>query len=459
MTDSFKNPDHDAGPRWQPEYPADLPGIWQFRTGLPLLGLSVVLPLIILLGILILVPGRVATSFAEMDAVQLVLLVLFVGGTYTGVYRRVAIEVVAWPCMAFLVGFFGPGKPWLATYFLLTLPAILAFLGRKHAPVPKYLKSNWVLTRERFTYSTLAQVGFLGIVLLYCLTFLAPYLSPYPPNKHLDIENLRLLQPFVEGHLLGTDDYSRDILSRIIHGAWISMTIGIFAVSLSVSIGLMAGLLAGYVGGWTDWFIMRLVDFLLSLPRLVLLLVILAVLIASWPKDVPTEYRIHVIIAILAATGWMGTARLVRGEVLSVKERDFVQAGRALGLSQIRILMGHVAPNCLAPVIVSATLGVGGTILVEAGLSFLGLGVPPPTATWGAMVNEGREFLIDAPWITFFPGITIVIAVTCFNLVGDGLRDAMDPRLASAGRPPKGGRRNVAPDEAPDEGEAENEAA
>jgi len=439
---------------WRPDYPRDLPGIWQFRVGLPFLALAILLPFLLWLGILLLVPGRIATIFSAMSLADLIWFVLFVAVTWFVVFKNRAAAIIGFPCLAFLFGFFGMGKPWLATYFVATLPGLLYWLGKKREPIPKYLKSTWVLTRERFTYSTLAQAGLLGIALLYCITFLAPYLAPYAPNDQLDIEKLGLIRPFHDSFVLGTDNFSRDILSRIIHGAWISMTIGIFAVSLSVSMGLMAGLLAGYVGGWTDWFIMRLVDLLLSLPRLVLLLVVLALLIASWPKDVPTEYRIHVIIAILAMTGWMGTARLVRGEVLSVKERDFVQAGRALGLSQTRILMKHVAPNCLAPVIVSATLGVGGTILVEAGLSFLGLGVPPPTATWGAMVNQGREFLIDAPWITFFPGITIVFAVTCFNLVGDGLRDAMDPRLASAGKPPKKGQVCVTDEET----ELENEA-
>jgi len=453
MTDQrIDNPDL---PAWKPTYPADLPGIWQFRAGLPFLGLALFLPLLILLAILVLSPGKIVMAFSEMTVLQLSFFVLFAAGTYAAMLKSRAAWIVVLPCLAFLFAFFGMGKPWLATYFVFVMPMLLYWLGKRRAPIPKYLKSNWVLTRERFTYSALAQAGFLGIVLLYCVTFLAPFLAPFEPNDQLDIEKLGLMRPLEQGFLMGTDNFSRDILSRIFHGAWISMTIGIFAVSLSVSIGLTAGLLAGYVGGWTDWFIMRLVDFLLSLPRLVLLLVILALLIASWPKDVPTEYRIHVIIAILAITGWMGTARLVRGEVLSVKERDFVQAGRALGLSQGRILLRHVAPNCLAPVIVSATLGVGGTILVEAGLSFLGLGVPPPTATWGAMVNEGREFLIDAPWITFFPGITIVIAVTCFNLVGDGLRDAMDPRLASMGKPPKPGHEHDEPEDA----EAENEAA
>lgn len=452
MTDSL--PDDQVSVGWRPSYPRDLPILWQMREGLPFLGVCLLVPLLFFLGILIFVPGRIADAFAEMELPTLILFVLFFAGTLWAVMRNLAYVILALPSIAFLLAFFGMGKSWLATYLLFSTPFLVYWLGKRRPPIPKYLKSTWVLTRERFTYSALAQAGVVGIVLLYCVTFLAPFLSPYEPNAQLDIEKLKLIS-YNASHWLGTDNFSRDILSRIIHGAWISMTIGIFAVSLSISIGLTAGLIAGYVGGWTDWLIMRLVDLLLSLPRLVLLLVVLALLVATWPKEWPTEYRIHVIIGILAVTGWMGTARLVRGEVLTVKERDFVQAGRALGLSHVRILIRHVAPNCLAPVIVSATLGVGGTILVEAGLSFLGLGVPPPTATWGAMVNQGREFLIDAPWITFWPGITIVFAVTCFNLVGDGLRDAMDPRLSGQGRPP---RKRQLPSNDTD-AEAENEAA
>jgi peptide/nickel transport system permease protein len=179
------------------------------------------------------------------------------------------------------------------------------------------------------------------------------------------------------------------------------------------------GLLAGQVGGWLDSLQKRLVDLLISLPRLVLQLAV----------AIFYNRSILLIMVLLGLTGWMTTARVIRGEILALREREFVLATGALGASPFRVAFRHLLPNCLAPLVVTATLGLGQTILVEAGLSFLGLGVPPPTASWGAMVNEGRHLLLEAPWITAFPGLAIVGAVLCFNLVGDALRDAFDPRL------------------------------
>ncbi len=206
-------------------------------------------------------------------------------------------------------------------------------------------------------------------------------------------------------------------------------------ISLSAPLGLVFGLLAGYFGGFIDTAIMRVVDVLLSLPRLVFLLVLVILF-----KDLEVfsgQNRVLLIAMFLAAMGWMGTARLVRGEVLSRKEMDFVQAGRALGFSNWRLLFRHIAPNCLSPVIVSATLGIGGTILVDASLSFLGLGVPPPTATWGKDVSDAQAYITSGEWwMSVFPGLAIMLAVTAFNLLGDGLRDAIDPRLASTGKLP-----------------------
>ncbi len=194
---------------------------------------------------------------------------------------------------------------------------------------------------------------------------------------------------------------------------------GFVAVSISLVIGTLVGLLAGQLGGWVDSILMRLVDLLISFPRLVLLLAVAAFFNRS----------ILLIMVLLGLTGWMTTARVIRGEILALREREFVLAAGALGASPVRVALRHLLPNCLAPLVVTATLGLGQAILVEAGLSFLGLGVPPPTASWGAMVNEGRHLLLEAPWITTFPGLAIVFAVLCFNLVGDALRDAFDPRL------------------------------
>ncbi|MBN1448527.1 MAG: ABC transporter permease [Bacteroidetes bacterium] len=224
-------------------------------------------------------------------------------------------------------------------------------------------------------------------------------------------------------HLMGTDSYGRDILSRIIYGSRISLTLGFVAVLLSVTFGTLIGLLAGYFGRFTDSVLMRFVDVLLAFPALFLILIIIA---AFETIAVP---RVVLIVLVLGLTSWMGISRLVRGEVLAVKEREFVFAARALGLGHARILRRHILPNILTPIIVNATLRIGGIILVEAALSYLNIGVQQPTASWGNIIFEGKDFLSHAWWISTLPGFAIVVVVVCFNLVGDGLRDAFDPML------------------------------
>lgn len=224
-------------------------------------------------------------------------------------------------------------------------------------------------------------------------------------------------------HVLGTDSYGRDILSRIIYGSRISLSLGFVAVLLSVSLGTLIGLLAGYFGKFADSVLMRLVDILLAFPALFLILIIIA---AFESVAVP---RVVLIVLVLGLTSWMGISRLVRGEVLSVKEREFVLAARALGISHARILTKHILPNILTPIIVNATLRIGGIILVEAALSYLNIGVQQPTASWGNIIFEGKDFLSHAWWISTLPGFAIVLVVVSFNLVGDGLRDSFDPML------------------------------
>lgn len=278
--------------------------------------------------------------------------------------------------------------------------------------------SQWAIAARQFRRNRMAMAGMIVMFVLYALTLLAPLVAPYDPTAQGDIVMTRYLEPSAQ-HLMGTDKFGRDIFSRVLYGSRISLTIGFVAVAIGVTFGTLIGALAGYFGKWTDTVLMRFTDLMLSFPRLVLLIVVIALF----------EPSIWLVIVVLGLTGWMSVARIVRGEVLSLREREFVQAARVLGMSDLRIITRHVIPNTLAPVIVYTTLGIGNTILVEASLSFLGLGVQPPTASWGNMVSDGRDALVTAWWIATFAGLAIVLTVTAFNLFGDGLRDALDPRL------------------------------
>lgn len=314
------------------------------------------------------------------------------------------------------------------------LHPVLALLGWVGA-VGVCWGAAWRLTRPRdpharrgfaeevarqFQRNRVGVLGLHAVAGLALLALLTPLLAPHDPTALNVGGRLAAPQP---GYWMGTDNLGRDVLSRVLYGARLSLSVGFVAVSLSATVGTLVGALAGYFGGWVDRALMWVVDLLLALPRLVLLLAIVGLFRTSGAQT------LFLIVAILGLTGWMGVSRIVRAQVLSLREQDFVQAGRALGLSDARIVAVHILPNALAPVIVHASLAIGGTILTEASLSFLGLGVPPPTPTWGAIVSEGKEALLSAPWIAVFPGLFIVVAVMGFNLVGDGLRDALDPRL------------------------------
>ncbi len=229
------------------------------------------------------------------------------------------------------------------------------------------------------------------------------------------INNIAVKRTFI----LGTDQYGRDILSRVIYGSKISLSIGFLVVLISVTLGTVIGVTSGYFGGWIDAFMMRIVDILIAFPALFLILIIIATFGNS----------IYLIVITLSFTGWMGVARIVRSQVLSLKEQEFILAAKSLGLSSMRIIFRHLAPNTLTPVIIAATLRIGSIILTEAGLSFLGLGVQPPTPSWGNIINEGRDSLLNYWWISTFPGVAILTTVVCFNLIGDGVRDALDPRM------------------------------
>ena len=313
---------------------------------------------------------------------------------------------------------------WLA---LATLGALLALCwwagNRRPASYPPGDRpdgqSQWAIAWRRFSRHRTALLGLFLVVSLCAVALLAPYLAPYDPDvMPADLVANRFLPPSLE-HAMGTDRFGRDILSRVIYGSRVSLSIGFLAVAIAVSIGTLLGALAGYAGRWVDALSMRFVDVLLSFPRLVLLILLVALF----------EPSLALVTLVLGLTGWMGTARIIRGEVLSVREREYVEAARALGFGGRRIVLRHILPNVLSPVIVTATLGIGNTILAEAALSFLGLSVQPPTATWGNIIAEGNAAsLVDAWWITTFPGLAIVATVMSLNLVGDGMRDALDPR-------------------------------
>jgi peptide/nickel transport system permease protein len=289
--------------------------------------------------------------------------------------------------------------------------------GRRAAPDDAERgDSQWAIALRHFRRNRLAVAGLFLIVGFYLIALLAPLLTDWDPTAQQ--MRARLAPPSAE-HPLGSDGFGRDVLSRILYGARISLAIGFIATAISITIGTTLGAIAGYFGGKVDALIMRFTDLVLAFPRLILLIMIVALFSPS----------LLVIIVVLGLTQWPGTTRIVRGDVLSLREREFIQAARALGMGSPRIILRHVVPNVLAPVIVTATLGIGNTIVLEAGLSFLGMGVQPPTPTWGSMVAEGRDTLLSAWWIATFPGLVIVLVVLAFNLMGDGLRDALDPRL------------------------------
>lgn len=279
------------------------------------------------------------------------------------------------------------------------------------------VRSPAAIARQRFSRHPQAMVGLGLLIALALLALVAPLIAPFDPTE-TDLVGRRLLGPSTV-HWMGTDDLGRDLWSRVLFGARISLLIGFLSVAIAVTLGTVVGAVAGYAGGWADTVLMRIVDLFLSIPRLILLLTVVAV----FPRA-----TISLIIGVLGLTGWMGVSRLVRGQVLAVREREFVLAARALGYRPLRILARHILPNVMTPVIVAATLGIGNAILAEAALSYLGFGIQPPTPSWGTIIQSGGDRMLDAWWITAFPGIAIVLTVMAFNLVGDGLRDALDPK-------------------------------
>ena len=285
-------------------------------------------------------------------------------------------------------------------------------------PARGELRQFW----RTFARNQLAVVGGVVVAALVLLAVLAPVLAPWDPNR---TDTRRVLDSPSRAHWFGTDQLGRDVLSRVLYGSRVSLAVGFVSVGIATLIGILLGAAAGYRGGMTDGVIMRLVDLMLVFPRFFLLLAVLAFLQPS----------IWTIMAVIGLTGWMGVARLVRAEFLTLREREFVIWSESIGARALRIVVRHILPNAIAPVLVAMTLGIPAAILTESGLSFLGLGVQPPYATWGNILNDGKEVIELAWWLSVYPGLAILITVLSYNLLGEGIRDALDPRLRqSVGR-------------------------
>jgi peptide/nickel transport system permease protein len=280
---------------------------------------------------------------------------------------------------------------------------------------------------KRFRRHKLALVGAAVILLIGLTALLAPFLHLQDPNA---IDNVNWngppLAPGAFGHILGTDEVGRDLLSRLIYGAQVSLKVAIFAVLMELTIGTILGAFAGYYGGWIDNILMRVTDVFLSIPLLPLLLVLTAIVAATSNKAALSEW---VIVFIIGGLSWPPVARLVRASFLSLREKEFCEAARAIGSRDGRIIFRHLLPNAVAPIIVQGTLEVANVILLESTLSFLGFGIQPPTASWGNMLANAESNMQIAPWVAVFPGLCILVTVLAVNYLGDGLRDALDPKM------------------------------
>lgn len=293
-----------------------------------------------------------------------------------------------------------------------TAEEVLVFQDEQYNRAKKEQSFLRKLLRNRF-----AAVGLLVIMTMTFMALFAPWIATHDPYE-MEIGKV-LVKPGVDGHILGTDSFGRDTFSRLVYGARISLLVGISAVALGAIIGTFLGIVSGYFGGRIDSIVMRIMDGMMAFPFILLAIVLMTVL---------GQGLINVIIAI-GVSNVPGFARVVRGQVLSVKEADYIEVTRSLGAKHSRIIFSHVIPNSIAPLIVYATMSIAGAIISEASLSFLGLGVQPPTASWGSMLQEGKNFLVLSPELATFSGLAILLAVLSINLFGDGLRDALDPKM------------------------------
>ena len=288
----------------------------------------------------------------------------------------------------------------------------------KNEPIKsKYPKTQIGITWYMFRRHTAAVVGLVVLIILFLIAIFSNQLMPYDPVELDPIYAMGRPQPPAAEHWFGTDDLGRDLFSRAISGARISLAVGFVSVGISTLIGIIIGSIAGFFGGWSDNILMRLADIFLSLPTFYLI-------ITANSLFKPSIFNVMIVIGVF---GWMGVSRLLRSEFIRLKETDFITAARAVGVPGMRMVMKHYMPNAMAPVIVSATMGIPSAILLESALSFLGMGVPPPAASWGSMLQDAKTWLHFAWWMWMIPGLLISITVIAFNFMGDGLRDALDP--------------------------------
>ncbi len=288
------------------------------------------------------------------------------------------------------------------------------FIGEESLPI----SSMWHDTVRRFKHNRLAVIGLVIMIATIVMCVFAPFFTSYDPVLDMNLKNC-LLPTGSPGHLLGTDDYGRDILSRLLYGGRVSLITGLVVSVITMAIGVLIGCISGYFGGWLDNLLMRIVDIFLAFPFLVLAIAIMAAL-------GPSQRNIVITLVIV---GWPSFARLTRGQILALKETEYIEAARASGFSHGRIMFYHILPNALAPIIVMATLKIGGTIMSAASLNFLGLGVDSSLPEWGVMLNQARDYMTSAPHLSIYPGLAISLTVLSMNWIGDGLRDALDPRM------------------------------
>lgn len=288
--------------------------------------------------------------------------------------------------------------------------------------LPGTAETYWQGVWRRFRRHKLAVAGLVVLALLVIGAWLGPLLIPYGYD---DIDLNHTKEAFSWAHPLGTDELGQDTLVRLLHAGQISLTVGMVAAVFSIILGSLVGALAGFYGKLVDGALMRFADIMLAVPTLMLIMVL-----STFLKDKPVfGGQITIIIFILAITGWMSVARLVRGEFLTLREQEFIEASRAVGMEDNQIITKHLLPNAMAPIFVSATLGVADAIMMESALSYLGFGIQPPVPTWGNMLTNAQQYMIDMPWLAVYPGLMIFLTIVSVNYVGDGLRDALDPKL------------------------------